>query len=50
MRPVFPFKYIEFDMRDWSNGFFITFRIPFTEYDYVAVVDLPGSANIRLIK
>lgn len=43
-------KTIEFDVRDWKTGFFVSFRIPYTDENYATVVALPGSANIKLIK
>jgi len=41
---------IKFDVRDWENGFWVSFRIPFTWDNWDAVIALPGSANIEVIK
>lgn len=41
---------ISFEVRDWPNGFFVEFAIPYTEENYANVVAIPGSANIRLIR
>jgi len=48
--PIMNYTAIEFDLRDWENGFFLTFRIPFSLENYSAVVALPDSASIKLIK
>jgi len=50
MQSVFNFTIIEFDLRDWENGFFVSFKIPFSRDNYEAVVGLRNSANIKLIK
>jgi hypothetical protein len=41
---------IEFEVRDWTNGFYLKFEIPFTNDNYAAVVAMPGSANIKLLR
>lgn len=43
------YKSIEFQIRDWENGFFVTFRIPYSIKNYEAVIRLPGSAEIKLL-
>lgn len=44
------FKFIEFTMVDWGNGFFIDFRIPFSLENFDAVIGLRNSRDIKLIK
>ena len=41
---------IEFDVRDWDNGFWVSFRIPFTQENYERIIGIAGSAQIKLIK
>lgn len=42
-------RIIKFDFRDWENGFFVTFQIPFSLDNYNAIVAMPTSSNITLI-
>lgn len=45
-----PIIAIQFDYRSWDEGFFVTFKVPFTEEAYEAVLQMRNSANITLIK
>lgn len=47
---IIDYSAIEFDIRDWANGFFISFRIPYSPDNYLNVIEIPGSANIKLIR
>jgi hypothetical protein len=44
------FGTIEFEMRDWENGFYVTFRIPFSAKNMEVVLTFRNSANIRIIQ
>jgi hypothetical protein len=41
---------INFEYRDYDNGFFVVFDIPYSEENYEAVCLMPNSANIKLIR
>lgn len=41
---------IQFDLRDWENGYFITVRIPYSQRNLDGVLLLRNSACITLIK
>lgn len=48
--PGWTFTVIEFEIRDWENGFFVRFRIPYSPHNYDAVLALRDSALIKLIR